>query len=139
MATTFALSVVTPEREALRTDAEMIIVRGADGDLGVLARHIPLVTAIQPSVLVIKTADGEQQLAVTGGFLEVRGDVVTVLARTAERPDEIDRRRAEEAKQRAEERLQERLADLEEGRAKLALQRASVRLQLVEDGSRTAV
>ncbi len=139
MAATFALSVVTPEREVLSTGAEMIILRGADGDLGVLARHIPLVTAIKPSVLVIKREEGEQRLALTGGFLEVRGDVVTVLARSAERPEEIDRQRAEEAKRRAEDRLQQHDSDVDVERAKGALQRALVRLQLLEQETHSAV
>lgn len=133
MATTFALAVVTPEREILREDAEMIIIRGADGDLGVLARHIPLVTPIRPSVLQVRRADGERRLAVSGGFLEVRGEQVTVLARTAETPEEVDRARAEAARQRAEERLSHRTAELDVARAERALQRAQVRLQLLPD------
>lgn len=138
MATTFALSVVTPERELARTDAEMIIVRGAEGDLGILPRHIPLVTPIKPSVLEIRTAAGRERYAVTGGFLEVRGDQVSVLARTAERPEEIDQNRAEAARQRAEERLKDRSGDLDIVRAELALQRALVRLQLAEEDKKTA-
>ncbi len=139
MAGTFTLSVVTPERQALQTEAEMIIVRGGDGDLGVLRNHIPLVTSIKPSILVIKRPEGEDRLAVTGGFLEVRGDAVTVLARTAERREEIDAARAREAKQRAEERLQESKAEIDDARAKLALLRANVRLQLVEGGAHSPV
>lgn len=139
MATTFALAVVTPESEVLRTDAEMIIVRGVDGDLGVLARHIPLVTALKASVLVIKTEQGEERIAVSGGFLEVRGDVVTVLARTAERPDEIDTARAEAAKKRAEERLDQHSGEVDAMRAQLSLQRALIRLKVVEGGVRASV
>ena len=139
MASTVPVSVVTPERELVRTDAEMIIVRGADGDLGILPHHIPLVTPIRPSVLEIRTPAGRERYAVTGGFLEVRGDQVTVLARTAERPMEIDLARAEAARQRAEERLRERAADLDIVRAELALQRALVRLQVAEEAGKSVV
>ena len=133
MASTVPVSVVTPERELARTDAEMVIVRGAAGDLGILPHHIPLVTPIRPSVLEVRTPGGRDRYAVTGGFLEVRGDQVTVLARTAERPEEIDVARAAGAKERAEERLRERTADLDIARAELALERALVRLQLAEE------
>ncbi len=139
MASTVPVSVVTPERELARTDAEMVIVRGADGDLGILPHHIPLVTPIRPSVLEIRTPAGRERYAVTGGFLEVRGDQVTILARTAERPEEIDLARAEAAKQRAEERLRDRAADLDIVRAELSLQRALVRLQVAEEAKKTAV
>ena len=139
MASTVPVSVVTPERELVRTDAEMVIVRGADGDLGILPHHIPLVTPIRPSVLELRTPSGRERYAVTGGFLEVRGDQVTVLARTAERPEEIDTRRAEAAKERAEERLRERAADIDFVRADMALQRALVRLQLAEEAKKTTV
>lgn len=125
---TFALSVVTPEREILRRDAEMIILRGASGDLGILARHIPLVTPIVPSVLQVRSGDGEQKLVLSGGFLEVRGTQVSVLARTAERPEEIDVRRAEEALGRARTRLENRTDEVDVERAKLALLRANARI-----------
>lgn len=125
---TFALSVVTPEREVLRCDADMILVRGAGGDLGILARHIPLVTPIVPSVLEVRRAEGDERFAVTGGFLEVRGTQVSVLARTAERPEEIDVRRAQEARERAKSRLDTRTADLDLERAQLALLRANARI-----------
>lgn len=139
MATTYALSVVTPEHEVLRCDAELVIVRGGGGEIGVMARHIPLVTSIEPSVLQIKKADGDDRLAITGGFLEVRGDAVTVLARTAERAEDIDKNRALEAKERAEARLAERQGEIDEARAKVALARALVRLQLVEEQAHSAV
>jgi len=138
MASTVPVAVVTPERELARQDAEMVIVRGAAGDLGILPHHIPLVTPIKPSVLEIRLPGGRERYAVTGGFLEVRGDLVTVLARTAERPEEIDTARAEAAKERAEERLRDRAADVDMVRAELALQRALVRLQVAEEAKRPA-
>jgi F-type H+-transporting ATPase subunit epsilon len=97
------------------------------------------VTPIKPSVLELRTPTGRERYAVTGGFLEVRGDQVTVLARTAERPEEIDVHRAEAAKERAEERLREHAADLDIVRAGLALQRALVRLQLAQEAPKTTV
>lgn len=133
--TTFALSVVTPEREVLRGDADMIILRGASGDLGILARHIPLVTPIVPCVLQVRTAEGGERLALSGGFLEVRGTQVSVLARTAERPEEIDLQRAQAARARAQERLESRAADVDQHRAELALGRADARIAAAGAGA----
>jgi len=139
MASTFEFIVVTPERQIREGPAEMIVVRGAEGDLGILPRHIPLVTPIKPSVLEVRAPGGRERYAITGGFLEVRGDQVNVLARTAERPDEIDAGRAEAARKRAEERLEEHRADLDIVRAELALQRAVVRLQVAEEARKSTV
>ncbi len=103
-----------------------------EGELGVLPRHAPLLTMVQPGVMrIVKGAD-EVEMAITGGFIEVRGNRVTVLADAAERADEIDAVRAEEARRRAQRRLEERATEIDLSRAEASLARALIRLKLAE-------
>src|SRR3982074_2897001 len=103
----YPLRVVSVERSLFEGDVEFIIANGADGELGVLARHAPLMTILKPGPLRIQEEYGgtEQILFVGGGFLEVLPDRVTVLADVAEHADEISVEKAEEARRRAQERL----------------------------------
>jgi F-type H+-transporting ATPase subunit epsilon len=127
---TIRLEVVTPERTVLQDDADIVIARGAEGDLGVLHGHEPLITPLATGELMYR-ADGEEHtLAVSGGFLEVRPDKVVVLADVAERSEEIDRQRAEEARQRAEHRLSEARGTELEAQAAAELQKALLRLKV---------
>jgi F-type H+-transporting ATPase subunit epsilon len=111
---------------------DIVIAPGVEGELGILPQHTPLVTMLVPGELRVRRGGQEVSLFVSGGFLEVRPDKVVVLADTAERVEEIDVARAEEARRRAEERLRERPRDLDVVRAELALRRSLVRLRLVE-------
>ncbi|WP_019121086.1 F0F1 ATP synthase subunit epsilon [Brevibacillus massiliensis] len=123
------VEVVTPERVVFSGEATMVIARGVAGELGILPNHIPLVTPLKVAPVRVKTTgDKETLIAVSGGFLEVRGDKVTILAEAAELPEDIDVARAQAAKTRAEQRLKEKQADLNQRRAELALQRAMTRL-----------
>jgi F-type H+-transporting ATPase subunit epsilon len=127
---TIKLEVVSPERVVLEDDADIVIARGAEGDLGVLHGHEPLITPLAIGEMKYR-ADGEEHiLAISGGFLEVRPDRVVVLADVAERSDEIDRERAEEARQRAEERLAEHRGTELEAAAAAQLQKALLRLRV---------
>src|SRR5579863_1270947 len=101
------LIVVTPERQLLRESVVEVTLPGADGCLGILPGHAPLITELGIGELTYRSKGAGQvaHLAVISGFAEVLGDRVTVLAEMAERPEEIDLGRAEEAKKRAEERL----------------------------------
>lgn len=128
---TVKVEVVTPERVVYSGEANIVIAKGKDGELGILANHIPLVTPLKIAPVQIKKAAGEDMIAVSGGFMEVRKDKVTILAETAELPDEIDVNRAQAAKERAERRMAESGKDeLDFKRAQLALQRALIRLQV---------
>ncbi|EMT52318.1 ATP synthase subunit epsilon [Brevibacillus borstelensis AK1] len=125
------VEVVTPERVLFSGEASMVIARGVQGDLGILPNHMPMVTPLKIAPVRIKTeGDKELVMAVSGGFMEVRGDKVTILAETAERPEDIDPSRAKAAKERAEQRLNEKHPDLDLRRAERALQRAITRLQV---------
>ncbi|AIG28695.1 F0F1 ATP synthase subunit epsilon [Brevibacillus sp. 7WMA2] len=125
------IEIVTPERVVYSGEATMVIARGVEGELGILPNHTPLVTPLKIAPVRIKQeGDKETVIAVSGGFMEVRGQEVTILAEAAEQSTDIDAARAELAKQRAEKRLNEKFPDLDVHRAEYALQRAVVRLDV---------
>ena len=128
----FPLRVVSVERSLFDGEVEFVIANGADGELGVLARHAPLMTILKPGPLRIQETIGgdEQVLFVGGGFLEVLPDRVTVLADVAEHADEISVERAEEARRRAQEKLAGTLTASEEVEFQNALAMAEARLRL---------
>ncbi|MDQ0339421.1 F-type H+-transporting ATPase subunit epsilon [Caldalkalibacillus uzonensis] len=130
---TVQVDIVTPERKVFQGEADIIIARGVEGELGVMAGHAPLVTALKTAPIRIKQGGQETLIAVSGGFLEVRPDKVNVLADTAELPEEIDVERAQKAKARHETILK-RLdkSDKDYLRHKRALERAEVRLQVAK-------
>ena len=123
----YLLEVITPERVVYRGEVEMVIARGTEGDLGVLAGHEPLLTALEIGVVQVRGAQPER-LAVNGGFLTVRPEGVSILTDTAERSAEIDVMRARAAKERAEARLRARDDEVDVTRAESALKRALARL-----------
>jgi len=127
------LDIVTAERAVYAEDVDMIIAPGVEGQLGILPHHAPLMTTLQAGELRVKKGGEEVSLAISGGFLEVRPDRVVVLADAAERTEEIDIARAEEAKRRAQERLAEKLTPgIDEARTEAALLRSLARLRVVE-------
>jgi len=126
-----SVDIVTAERLIYSEDGvEKVIVPGVVGELTALPRHAPLLTMIKPGVLRIVKGDDEVEMAITGGFLEVRENRVTVLADAAERTEEIDLARAEAGRRRALRRLEERTAEIDLSRAEAALARALVRLKV---------
>lgn len=127
---TFLLEIVTPERKVYAQEVEMIIVRGAEGEMGILPNHIPLVTTLQIAPVIVKRDRKEEVIAVSGGFVEVRKDKVVILAESAELPTDIDVDRANAAKQRAEQRLAHRRDEVDFRRAEMSLQRAMNRLNV---------
>jgi len=128
----YELRVVSVERSLFEGEVEFIIANGADGELGVLARHAPLMTVLKPGPLSIQETIGgpEQVLFVGGGFMEVLPERVTVLADVAEHADEISVERAEDARRRAQERLAGTLTTAEETEFQNALAMAEARLRL---------
>ena len=111
-------------------DVEVLVAPGIDGELGVLPHHAPLMTALQPGEIMIRKDGQETYLVVSGGFLEVMGNQVTILADACERSDEIDEERARIAMEQAQERLASRGADLDLEQATAAMRRAETRLQV---------
>jgi F-type H+-transporting ATPase subunit epsilon len=128
----YPLRVVSVERSLFEGDVEFMIANGADGELGVLARHAPLMTILRPGPLRIQETYGgeEEVLFVGGGFLEVLPERVTVLADVAEHAEEISVERAEEARRRAAERLAGTVTASEEIEFRNALAQAEARLRL---------
>jgi F-type H+-transporting ATPase subunit epsilon len=127
------LQIVTPERVLFEEeDVASVTITGSQGELTILPSHAPLMTELRPGPLVFRKGDDEVDVALSGGFLEVRDDKVIVLADTAERSDELDLARAEEARRRAQERLATREGEIDIARAMAALERAQARLRVVE-------
>jgi len=129
---TIKLDIVTAEQLVFSDDVDIVVAPGIDGELAVLPHHAPLMTMLQPGELRVRKGGEEILMAVTGGFLEVRPDRVTVLADAAERAEDIDAARAEEAKRRAEERLSGKISEGDMARAEAALRRSLLRLRVAE-------
>src|SRR5512144_1151585 len=102
------LELATPTRLLVSSEVEEVVAPGTEGYFGVLPGHAAFLTTLKPGTVTYRSGQTEQQLAVLGGFAEVRAERVVILAENAERPEEIDRERAERARQRAEMRLQGR-------------------------------
>lgn len=136
MAKTIRLDIVTPEKIALSEDVTMVIARATDGDLGIMPGHAPLIAGLDIWPVRVMRESGEFLVSVGGGFIEVQPDKITILAATAELPEQIDLRRAQAAKERAEDRLKAKSGDFDLNRAELALRRAIMRLRVAEQGSR---
>ena len=135
MADTFEFEIVTPEKLVVRDVAEEMQIPGKNGYLGILPGHAPLITELAVGEISYRNQGYTHRLAVAWGFAEVLPSKVTVLAETAERADEINVRRAEEAKQRAEERWKSGDPNTDFDRAEQALQRADARLQVAGKSS----
>jgi F-type H+-transporting ATPase subunit epsilon len=131
------LEIVTPDRKVFDDQVQMVIVRGAAGDLGILAGHVPLATVLKVAPARVKFADGStKNIAISGGFIEVKPNKVIILADAAELPEEIDVNRAERARQRAEQRLAQQQDDVDQARAERALQRALGRIEAAKQSQR---
>ncbi len=135
---TIRLDVVTAERVVYSDDVNMVIAPGLEGQMGILPHHAPLITVLGLGELVIKKEGQEDEfMAIGGGFMEVLPDKVVVLADMAERAEEIDEARAEEARRRAEERLkQRRVEEVDFARAEAALRRSLTRLKVAKRARR---
>ncbi len=124
------LDIVTAERLMYSDEVQSVVAPGSAGELGILPSHTPLLTSLAPGELRV-TKDGEQTaIVVSGGFLEVIGNHVTVLADTAEQADDIDVERAEAALKRAEERVAAADSDMDLERALAAMRRSRARVNI---------
>ena len=100
-------SIITPERKVLEREADQISIPSAEGEITILPDHIPLVGLVKPGTIHLKHNEHEEVLSVNGGFFEVSGTEVKILADTAERAEDLDLQKVEEAKKRAEDALQD--------------------------------
>jgi len=134
---TFQFEILTLQQSFLQQEARFVIAPGQEGVFEVLPGHAPFVFALKPGVLRMRLPDGQDRHVATGsGFLVVQRERTTVLTRSAERPEQIDVGRAQQAKDRAEERLGMHTTGIDAGRAQAALQRALARLKAAEYASR---
>jgi F-type H+-transporting ATPase subunit epsilon len=125
--------VVTAEREVFAEEGvDEVVAPGIEGELTVLPSHAPLLTMIKPGIMRLVKGGQDVDVAITGGFLEVREDRVTILADAADRAEEIDELEAEEARRAAERAMQERESSEQFAEASAAMQRALLRLKAVE-------
>jgi len=126
--------IVSQDRLVFEGDADIVIVPGTLGEMGILAGHAPLLSTLELGVIRVKREDQEHVFTVTGGFIEVQPDIITIMADAAENVEDIDIRRAEEAMERAKQLLKKDLPTDPETylRIEAALKRSSLRLKTVE-------
>lgn len=126
-----SVEIVTGERIVFtETDVDMVVAPGTDGSLGILPQHAPLITTLTAGELRVKKGSIEQSIIVFGGFMEVTGNKVIVLADTAERADEVDLQRAEASRDRAESAIASKGETVDLEHAASALRRANLRLSV---------
>lgn len=130
---TFKLRIVTPRGIYKETEVEMLNLRTTSGQIGILANHLPLASAIDISEMNYISKGERYKFALSGGFVYVNDDETTIIANAIESPEEIDLRRAEEAKRRAESKLQDENADIL--RAEIALRKAILRIRIKNEQS----
>jgi len=127
------LQIITPERVLFEEDdVASVTITGSEGEMTILPSHAALMTELRAGPLLFRKGTDEVDVALSGGFLEVRDDKVVVLADTAERSDEIDQARAEEARQRAQTALASREDNMDIAMVMAAMERAQARLRVVE-------
>ncbi|MBW1835471.1 MAG: F0F1 ATP synthase subunit epsilon [Deltaproteobacteria bacterium] len=133
MAENIKIQIVTPDKVVIDDNASIVMAPGSDGEFGVLNGHTPFLTALQVGTIHYRDeSNKERYVFVNGGFAEALPDKVTILAESAERRRDIDKKRAEEAMRRAEERIESAAGneDIDVDRARIALARATWRLTL---------
>ena len=135
MADTFQLEITTPDRSVLDEQVHEVVLPGVEGYFGVLAGHAPLLAQLDVGEISYRVGTTRKYLAISGGYAEVLRDAVHVLARTAERAEEIDLDRAVRAKERAEAELKRGLAPDEMRQAEVQLQRALSRISCHQRGA----
>ncbi len=134
MAMTVHVDIVSAEGEIFSGLAEMVFAPAVMGEVGIAPRHAPLVTRMKPGEVRVDRGGGKEMLDIfiSGGILEVQPDVVTILADTAIRAEDLDEAAALEAKQRAEKAMEDRASDFEYAKAKTELAEAIAQLQTIQ-------
>ena len=122
------LQIITAEREVFSGEVDALVAPGMEGQLGILPRHAPLMTILQPGELMVRSSGEESYLALSGGYMEVLGNQVIILADAAEDVDEIDEARAQAAMEQAQQRIANRESDAGLEQAMASLRRAQARV-----------
>lgn len=133
MANTMHLDVVSAEEEIFSGEVEFVVARAAEGELGILPRHTPMLARLQPGEVRVTLPGGEEQFFyVSGGMLEIQPRIVTILADTAARAHDLDEAAAQEAKQRAEEAIRNRTGEMDYARAQTELAAAAAQIRAIQ-------
>ncbi len=132
MANTMQVDIVSAEQEIFSGDAKLLVVSAEMGDVGIAPGHAPFISKIKPGEITLRVENEEQHFYVSGGMLEVQPHVVTVLADTAIRADDLDEAEAQQAKERAEESLKEKQGTPDYAAAAAELAEASARLMVLK-------
>lgn len=130
MANTLKLEIVTPEAKVYSEDVEMVTLPGIEGEMGIYPNHVPLMTQIVAGEVSVRKGGQPYFLAVGDGFVEIRGDQVSILTDMAVGDEDIDTAKAEEARKRAEARLAEKLDDEEAAMVNAALAHSLAQLKV---------
>ena len=130
MANTLKLEIVTPEAVVYSEDVEMVVLPGAEGELGIYPMHVPLMTQIVPGEVAVRKGGQESLLAVGEGFVEITPHRVSILTDMAIKADGIDEAAVEEARRRAEARRNEKLTGEESALVEAALARTAAQLKV---------
>ena len=128
----FTLRIITPDRVFFEGEVSMVEFNTTEGEIGIYKKHVPTTVIIRPGILTVTEEGGTKEAALHAGFVEILQDEVVVLAEIIEWPDEIDRSRAEAARERAEERLRTKTPETDILRAETALQRALARIHVIK-------
>lgn len=128
----FKLKIITPDRVFYEGEASMVEFNTTEGEIGIYKKHVPTTVIVSPGILTITEAEGTKEAALHAGFAEILQDEVVILAEIIEWPEEIDLKRAEAARDRAEERLRSKTPETDILRAETALQRALARIHVIE-------
>ena len=123
--------MVTPDKTVVKETVEMVICPGVVGEFGVLPNHVSILSALKIGDLRYRVNGKDEHVFISGGFADMNNNVLSVLAESAEKAQDIDEARAKAAKERAEKRLAEKSDKVDETRANAALTRALMRLQIV--------
>ena len=130
MADTIKIVVVTPDAKALEADVDMVTLTGIDGEMGILAGHMPLMTQLVAGEIILKRGSENTRFAVGDGFVQVTGEKVAILTDMAVSSDNIDETKAQEALQRAQARLSEKVSDEEVVALQATIVNANVQLRV---------
>ncbi len=130
MAATLKLEIVTPDGQVFSDDVDMVTLPGLEGEMGIYANHVPLLTQIAPGEIIARQGPEDFFLAIGEGFVEITGERVAILADMAIRAENIDEAKAEEARRRAEARLAEKLDDEEAASVNAALAHSLAQLKV---------
>lgn len=129
---TIKLDIVTAEKLVLSDEADFVVAPGSMGELGILPQHAPLLSTLEVGEVRVTKAEEEYSFFISGGFIEILPEQITILANTAERAENIDEARANEARDRAEELMAQKGENVDFAQAEASLKRAAVRLKVMQ-------